>query len=116
MKNLLSTLCVIIMISTVTFAQTGKEDDKRNEIKTEQGAVGSSQLPAAVQSCVDKEFPGYVVVTFRKYETAQMDEKPYYDVQVEKGKVAYTARISEDGKLLKKTAIKAEARESKKAQ
>ncbi|MGE0638323.1 MAG: hypothetical protein AB7G44_16060 [Bacteroidia bacterium] len=104
MKKIIYSLCLVIMISAASYAQTGSAAESTPVYK---GTVGSSELPEHVKATIDKEFPRYVVVTFRENEKQDMIAPPYYDVEVSNGKQAYIARVAQDGKLMSKTKKKA---------
>jgi hypothetical protein len=111
MKKIIYSLCLVIMVSTATYAQTGSAAETTPAYK---GTVGSSELPEYVKATIDKEFPRYVVVTFRENEKQDMVAPPYYDVEVANGKHAYIARVAQDGKLMSKTKKKAEKKNKNK--
>jgi hypothetical protein len=111
MKKTLYTFCLVIMLSTVTYAQT---DNSTKSTAAYTGAVGSSELPEYVKATINKEFPRYVVVTFRENEKQDMIAPPYYDVEVANGKQTYIARVAQDGKLMSKTKKKAEKKNKNK--
>ena len=96
MKAFIFSLCLVIMIGTASYAQTGIAPDSKP-------AVGASGLPEHVKAYIDKKYPGYIVVTFRKSETQEMTTMPYYDVEVQKGLSAWDVRVSEEGKLIQRS-------------
>lgn len=79
---------------SVNFDQAGKWLVTETEIK-------SSQLPAAVQATITKEFAGYKIEEAEKAETS--DKGMFYEVELEKGELNYEVQISSEGKVLKKT-------------
>jgi hypothetical protein len=111
MKKIIYTFCLVILASTVTYAQTGSVAESTPVYK---GTVGSSELPEHVKATINKEFPRYVMVTFRENEKQDMSTPPYYDVEVANGKQAYIARVAEDGKLMSKTKKKSEKKSKNK--
>jgi uncharacterized membrane protein YkoI len=78
---------------SVNFDQAGKWLMTETEIK-------KSELPAAVQASIAKEFPGYKIEETEKTESAANGS--FYEIEVEKGKVTYEVQISADGKVIKK--------------
>lgn len=88
---------------SVNFDQEGKWLVTETEIK-------SSQLPAAVQATIAKEFSGYKIEESEKAET--FDKGMFYEVELEKGEMNYEVQISVDGKVLKKE-LKKENKEEK---
>jgi uncharacterized membrane protein YkoI len=88
---------------SANFDQTGKWLETEWEVK-------KSELPAAVQATITKEFAGY------KVEETELTETPdgtFYEVEVEKGELTYEAQISREGKLIKKEEKKEEGKEKK---
>lgn len=86
------------------FDQTGKWLETEFEIK-------QSELPAAVQATVTKEFAGY------KLEETELTETPdgtFYEVEIEKGELDYEVQISKDGKVIRKEEKKEEDKHEKK--
>ncbi len=106
MKKLFYISCILIMINSIVYAQQGKQKGT-----TAQDTVDAVILPVAVQAAIEKEFPGYLITAIRKFDTPEVAAGPYFEVQLEKEKEVYSVRISPEGKILKKTAIKAEAKE-----
>lgn len=113
MKKLLYSLCIGTILSTMTYAQENKENGKEKK-EIDQEATSPVQLPPAVQASVERELPGFLIKTTRKFETSDINGVPYYEVEAERGKESYNLQIAEDGKVLKKTALKAEVTQPKK--
>ncbi len=62
--------------------------------------IKKSELPAAVQAAVKKDFTGYDIEEVEKAETP--DKEMLYEVKLEKGENTITLQLSKDGKVLKK--------------
>jgi uncharacterized membrane protein YkoI len=85
------------------FKNNGKEqsanfDANGNWLETET-EIKKSDLPAAVQATLAKEFAGY------KLEEAELTETSggtRYEVELEKGESRYEVQLSEDGSVVKK--------------
>ena len=81
---------------SVNFDTSGKWLETETEIK-------KSEIPAAVQATLAKEFAGY------KIEEAEITETPdgtFYEIEIEKGESNYEVQIAKDGKLIKKEEMK----------
>ena len=86
---------------SANFDATGKWLVTETEIK-------KSDLPAAVQATIKKEFAGFKIEEAEKVEKA---EGVTYEVELEKGELTYGIEFSKDGKVLKKEEKKEDDKE-----
>lgn len=81
---------------SANFDETGKWLETETEIKV-------SDLPAAIQSTLKKDFAGFKVKEASKIESVKNGNG--YEAEIEKGEETFDVLFSADGKVLSKTKI-----------
>lgn len=89
--------------------QSANFDTSGNWLETET-EIKKSDLPLAIQGTIKNEFDGFKVEEAEKVETP---EGVFYEVELEKGEVAYDVQFSKEGNVLKKEEEKEDEDEEK---
>ncbi len=78
---------------------SAKYDKQGNWLETEQ-EIKNAELPAAVKSALEKEFPEAEIEESEK--VTYPNNKTVYEMEIEKGKQKFEVQFSTEGTLLKK--------------
>ncbi len=80
--------------------ETSSNFDQQGKWLVTETEIKSSQLPAAIQAILKKDFAGYKVEESEKIETSASEV--FYEVALEKGESNLEIKFSPDGKIMKR--------------